>query len=167
MGSIPTRASFSFFVDRAREPTLRRVLQILTRARTAWGELESYLTEDCGLKGSLHYMYGERYGWALRFRRGSRTVLALYPNRSCLTVQLILGTAHIAAARGMGLPSRVSIVLEAAKQYPEGRWLFIPVKSQEHLSTLSDREGVAVQSNSWMNAFHRVFPEVRGLPEGH
>jgi len=76
-------------------------------------------------------MYGERYGWALRFRRGGRTMLAMYPNRSSLTVQIILGKAQVAAAREMGLPSRVSKVLESARDYPEGRWLFIPVRSQK------------------------------------
>ncbi len=74
-------------------------------------------------------MYGVRYGWALRFRRGGRAFLAMYPNRDFLTVQIILGQAQIAEARAIGLPPNISKVLEAAKEYPEGRWLFIPVKS--------------------------------------
>jgi hypothetical protein len=76
-------------------------------------------------------MYGAKYGWALRFRRGGRIIVAMYPNRGTLTVQIILGKAQVAAARAIGLPSRVLKVLEAAKDYPEGRWLFIPVKSRK------------------------------------
>jgi len=88
-----------------------------------------HVEETYGLKGSLHFMYGQRYGWALRFQRGSRLVLALYPNQSCLTVQIILGPAQVEAATTMGLPSRVLAGLDSAKKYTEGRWLFIPVRS--------------------------------------
>jgi hypothetical protein len=105
------------------------VLGILAGAREAWDDLEGHLAAAHRLKGSLHFMYGARYGWALRFQRGGRTVLAMYPNREALTVQIILGRAQVSAARAMRLPRRVSSVLEAATDYPEGRWLFLPVRS--------------------------------------
>jgi hypothetical protein len=131
MSSIAVRPPFSVFADRMREPSRARLRKALAGACVAWDDLEAYLAETYGLKGALHFMYGERYGWALRFRRGERLVLAMYPNESCLTVQLILGRAQVAAATAMRLPARVSRVLKAAKDYPEGRWLFIPVKSLE------------------------------------
>jgi hypothetical protein len=87
------------------------------------------MAETYGLKGSFHFMYGERYGWGLRFHRGGRFVLAMYPNQGHLTVQIILGRAQVTVATAMALPPRIVRVLEAAKDYPEGRWLFIPVKS--------------------------------------
>jgi len=81
-------------------------------------------------------MYGERYGWALRFRRGGRLVVAMYPSQGRLTVQIVLGRAQVAAASAMQLPASVSRVLEAAKDYPEGRWLFIPVRSRKSAADL-------------------------------
>jgi hypothetical protein len=129
MGSVAVPGSFGSFVDRTREPTIASVRSTLSRACKAWDDFEGHLAETYGLKGSFHFMYGARYGWALRFLRGGRLVLAMYPNQDRLTVQIILGPAQVAAATSMGLPPRVLAVLEAAKNYPEGRWLFIPAKS--------------------------------------
>jgi hypothetical protein len=136
MGNRVLRAAFSFFVDRAQEPSRRSVSQVLGQARPAWDNLEMYLAESYDLEGSLHFMYGEKYGWALRFRRGGRTILTMYPNRGFFTVQIILSKVQVAAARAIGLPSRVLKVLDGAKDYPEGRWLFIPVESRKAVREL-------------------------------
>jgi hypothetical protein len=111
----------------------------LAESRAAWDDLETHVTKTYGLKGLFHFMYGERYGWALCFRRSGRLVLAMYPNQGFLTVHIILGRAQIATATAMRLPSRISKGLEAAKDYPEGKWPFIPVRSRkaaEELKTL-------------------------------
>ncbi len=129
MASVAMRAPFSCFVDKTREPGLASVRKVLAGARAAWDDLDSHLAETYGLNGSFHFMYGERYGWALRFCRSGRLVLAMYPNHGRLTVQIILSRAQVAAATTMSLPLFISKVLRAAKDYPEGRWRFIPVRS--------------------------------------
>jgi len=129
MSDAKTRPPFSGFSDKARKPTRAGILKILARARGAWDDIERHLAETYGLTGQLHWMYGQRFGWALRFQRGGRLVTAMYPNRGRLTVQIILGRAQVAAAGAMGLPAAVAKVLAAAKDYPEGRWLFIPATS--------------------------------------
>lgn len=129
MDSTAEREPFSHFVVRTQMPSDASIRKVLSQACDAWDDLVEHLEQSYGLKGSLHFMYGQRYGWALRFQQGSRLVTALYPNRSCLTVQIILGSAQVETATTMGLPARVMAVLESAKKYPEGRWLFLPVKS--------------------------------------
>ncbi len=129
MSSAATRAAFSGFVDKARRPTAAGIRKILARALAAWDDLVSHMAETYDLSGTLHFMYGESFGWALRFRRGGRFVMAMYPNRGRLTAQVVLGRAQVAAASAMDLAPSVARALAAAKDYPEGRWLFIPVKS--------------------------------------
>jgi hypothetical protein len=139
MDGVAPRVPFGCFVDRTREPGSARVRTALASARTAWDNLEAHLAGVYGLRGSFRFMYGKRYGWALRFEQGGRFVLAMYPNRGHLTVQIILTRAQVAVASAMNLPSAVARVLEAATDYPEGRWLFIPVttrKSALELKTL-------------------------------
>ena len=129
MSNVAVRAPFSCFVDCTREPGRASVRKALAEARAAWDDLEAHLAETYGLKSSFHFMYGERYGWALRFERSGRLVLAMYPNHGHLTVQIILSQAQIAVAKAMTLPQRILRVIEGARNYPEGRWLFIPVWS--------------------------------------
>jgi hypothetical protein len=129
MSSVANRAPHGCFVDRTREPSRASVRKALGVARAAWDDLEEHLTVTYRLKSLFHFMYGERYGWALRFHRSGRLVLAMYPNHGRLTVQIILSQAQIAVATTMTLPSKVIRAIEAARNYPEGRWLFIPVRS--------------------------------------
>ena len=129
MSIASTRAPFSCFVDRTMEPDLASVRKVLADARGAWDELEAHLEETYTLKGKFHFMYGERYGWAFRFDRGGRLAMAMYPNKGYLTVQIILGRAQVEMATAMILSRRIVKVLEAATDYPEGRWLFIPLQT--------------------------------------
>jgi len=125
------REPFSCFVDQEQKPSYGSVRKALGRACAAWDELEGHLAEVYGLKGSFYFMYGARYGWALRFQRGGRFIVAMYPNQGHLTAQVVLGRAQVAEAAAMHLSSDISKVLRAAKDYPEGRWLFVPVRSRE------------------------------------
>ena len=129
MSDAAARPAFSGFTTKAPRPTKVAFRKILTRARAAWDDIQGHLAESWHLTGKLHWMYGERFGWALRFARGGRFVMALYPNRGRFTAQIVLGRAQVEAASAMALPASVAKVLAAAKDYPEGRWLFIPVKT--------------------------------------
>ena len=136
MENSTVRPSHSCFVDRTREPGLASVRKALAGARLAWDDLEAHLAEQYGLKGFFRFMYGERYGWALRFDRSGRLVLAMYPNNGYLKVQIIHGWLQLAEAAKMKLPTHVVKVIEAAKDYPEGKWLFVPVRSVKHARDL-------------------------------
>ena len=125
----PTRPPFSAFTEKARRPTEAAFRKALASALAAWDDLLAHLAESYHLTGTLEWMYGERYGWALRFRKGGRFVTALYPNRGKFVAQVVLGRAQVEAASKAGLPTSVHKVFAAAKDYPEGRWLFVPVKS--------------------------------------
>jgi hypothetical protein len=78
-------------------------------------------------------VYGKNYGWALRFRKGGKALLSLYPTQSCFTVQVILSEAAAQATRDLKLGKRVRQVIERAYPFPEGRWLYIPIKSQKDM----------------------------------
>lgn len=129
MGTVARGAPVSCFTQEAHEPGRRAVRAALAGARTAWDDLEGHVAETHRLTGSFHFMYGEPYGWALRFARSGRLVLAMYPNRGYLTVQIILSRAQVAAGIEVGMPSHAWKALDAARDYPEGRWLFIRVRS--------------------------------------
>ncbi len=132
----PVRVPFSFFVERSVRPGPSDFRKVLGRASAAWDDLETMLRGGFGLKARIHFMYGGRYGWALRFERHGRLVAAMYANRGRLNVQMILNRAQVNAALAMGLPAHVAGALKAAKDYPEGRWLFIPVRSRREARDL-------------------------------
>ena len=129
MSSAPTRPPFGAFTEKAKRPTPAGMRTTLASALAAWDDLLAHLAEVYHLTGKLEWMYGERYGWALRFRKGGRFVTALYPNRGKFVAQVVLGSAQVEAATRARLPASVHKVFAAAKDYPEGRWLFVPVRT--------------------------------------
>lgn len=77
--------------------------------------------------------YGKNYGWALRFRKGGKALLSLYPGKEDFTIQTILGEAQVEEVMGLALGQNVRKAIEDAHPYPEGRWLFIKVASKHDL----------------------------------
>ena len=80
---------------------------------------------------NFKFLYGKTYGWALRFRIKGQVLTSLYPTQGGFTAQVNLSPEAVEQAQGMGLGRNVQQAIERANPYPEGRWLFIPVESEE------------------------------------
>ena len=64
----------------------------------------------------------------MRFRKSGKAFLSLYPGVGGLTVQIILTEEQVERARALRLPRKVREIVEVAHPFPEGRWLFVPVR---------------------------------------
>ena len=124
-------ASLSAFADKACPPTDDAVAAALGPAAEAWARLVSHLGGARGVKASLHFMYGKKYGWAMRFQRAGRAVAALYPNVGRVTLQVIISAEQAAALRALHPAGDVLAALDSAREYPEGAWVYLPVRSVE------------------------------------
>ncbi len=144
--------SHSAFADKRREPSATEILDVLGPAADAWGAFGQHVREAYPVKEDLKFMYGEKYGWALRFRRGDRLLTALYPASGAFVVQVILGGPALEQVERSDLGMNARHALEAAHPYAEGKWLFVRVESQtdaenaRHLvalkhATLASRKG--------------------------
>jgi len=140
------RAELSAFVDKAHPPTDETIAATLATAAAAWTRLQTHLLSARGVQGSLHYMYGRKYGWAMRFQRTGRTVAVLYPNARRVTLQVVLTGEQAAAARAAALPIDVLEALDAAREYPEGFWVYLPVRRDGR------RGGSAARREAGLNA---------------
>jgi hypothetical protein len=125
--------AFGIFTDKKNQPTIAEFYRMLDGKLTIWEELIKFIREKYPAQEDIKFMYGQKYGWALRFRIKERLLVALYPLKNDFTVQIILNTGAIQQAQKMKLGKNVRQTIEHAKPYPEGRWLFIPVKSKKDI----------------------------------
>jgi hypothetical protein len=109
---------------------MKQILTALGDKWSAWEEFVAFVRAKCPSQEEFKF-YGKNYGWALRFRKGGKALLSLYPTQSCFTVQVILSEEAAQATRDLKLGKRVRQVIERAYPFPEGRWLYIPIKSQK------------------------------------
>ncbi len=76
-------------------------------------------------------MYGKRYGWAVRFRLTGKLLTSLYPNLNHFVAQIILNTNQLLEVKNAKLHENSQRAIEEANLYPEGKWLFIFVKTAD------------------------------------
>ena len=124
--------SIGVFVDKAHPPTMDQVLQVVGPRRSAWEELARFIRERFTPQQEFRF-YGKNYGWAMRFRKSGKALVSLYPVENGFTIQIILGAAETEKARSLRLGKRVERIIDEVHAYPEGRWLFIPVKSAKDI----------------------------------
>ncbi|MGZ4853145.1 MAG: DUF3788 family protein [Halobacteriota archaeon] len=92
--------------------------------------LTRFIEENYRVKRDFAF-YGKNYGWALRFRSGGRALAAFYPGAGSFTVQIIIGPAQLEDALRLHLGAEVRNILRNARAFTEGRWLLIPVESEQ------------------------------------
>jgi hypothetical protein len=97
-----------------------------------WDSLERFVAENYRTKRDFAF-YGKNYGWAVRFRKGGKALLSMYPGEGSFTVQIVLGGTPASKASSLRLGKNAKNVLESAHQFPEGRWLFIRVSSKKDI----------------------------------
>ncbi|HVO62850.1 MAG TPA: DUF3788 family protein, partial [Terriglobales bacterium] len=99
----------------------------------AWKDFVMWIRETYPVQEEFKFMYGKKYGWALRFRIKGKLLISLYPTQRGFTAQVILNQAALRQVRRIPLSETVQQVLAKARPYPEGKWLFIPVASETEL----------------------------------
>ena len=120
--------SIGVFTDKQHLPTGRQMTAVLGRAARDWNEFVQFVEKSFGVSGEWKY-YGKNYGWALRFRKGGKALVSIYPGEQSYTTQMILIKSVVSTARKMRLGKTVRAAIEKARPYPEGRWVFLRVDS--------------------------------------
>ncbi len=122
--------SVGAFVDKTHQPLPEELTQALSNASILWQDLAGFLEEGCGCDGDFRF-YGRNYGWALRFRKWGWALCSMYPCNGFFTAQVVLSPRLVIEAAELPLSEKTRAALESTKEYPEGRWLYLPVSSRD------------------------------------
>ena len=125
--------SYGAFTDKKHQPTEAEIQAAIGSQLSAWQELIRFIRENYPADEDFKFLYGKQYGWALRFRIRGQLLTSLYPADEGFTVQINLSPAAVEQTQGMKLGENVQGAIARATPYPEGRWLFIPVRSADEV----------------------------------
>ena len=128
--------SIGAFTDKKQRPTEAEIRSMMGAGLPDWDELVQYVREQYAPDEELRFMYGKKYGWALRFQMRAKLLTSFYPTEGGLTVQINLGPEAVDRALQMDLGENVLSVINRATAYSEGRWLFIPVKTPQDIQDI-------------------------------
>ncbi len=121
------------FADSTRRPTARDLARELGRSWAAWQVLVGWLSERYAPLSEEWRFAGAQWGWSLRAKRKTRTIIYLLPCRKHFRVTLILGDKAVKQALRSELPEPVVTELRLAKRYPEGRVIRFEVRFKKQL----------------------------------
>ncbi len=124
--------SKGIFTDRNHRPSMAEILATLGPVRKRWEELDHYMPENYQVEGELVFG-GVNYGWTQRYRRSGKTLLQLFPGRNALIANVVVGRSLLKKAEALKLGANARHVLESAKRYYEGCWLYIQVSSRQDI----------------------------------
>jgi hypothetical protein len=127
-----TEMAIGTLVDKEHQPTMQEILASIGAKRKFWERPAPFIAENHRIKGDFAFC-GKNYGWALRFRKGGKAPISMYPGKGAFTVQIVLGPALVGEASNLQLGKNVRNVLESAREFPEGRWLFIRIESEQDI----------------------------------
>jgi hypothetical protein len=118
--------------DERIEPSAAALDQLVGERSDLWHQLVRRI-EEFGGRGQWAWG-GPKYGWELKIKRGSRPFATLTPKQGGFVALVILGRAEVAAVDPTALGERMRGTFEAARQLPDGRWLFHPIQSERDVA---------------------------------
>lgn len=106
-------------------PSATQLRRTLGRAYVSWTALTGYVRD--------HYRVTEDWsreddGWTLRLRKGGKSLLTLATNDRWFDAQFVVPPARVEEALALDLREGTRSLIRAARPYPDGRWIRIPVR---------------------------------------
>ena len=134
------------FIGRSEKPTAADLDNALGAARPIWDGLITDLAAQHEVTIQEWSSYSPKHGWALRLKRGKRTILWLGPAMGCFTVAIILGGRAMVAARQSKLSAAALRALDEAPKYPEGTGVRLVIKGPKDIPTVKKLATVKLEN---------------------
>lgn len=134
------------FAGKAARPSGSDLQTALGRAKPVWDRLVADLASEYGVAIQEWKSYSPRTGWALRLKKGKRTIVWLAPQAGAFQVLFIFGEKALSAARQSGIPARVLRMLDDAPRYPEGTGLRLRIKTEKDIPVVKKLAAVKLQN---------------------
>ena len=120
-----------YFTDYSHQPSQEEIRLALGSSYPLWERLIRFINTNYQIVGEFSSWGPAKSGWGLRYRRKGRALVALYPQKERIMAQVVLGKAQAETALSLSLGEKVSKLLQEAPQLRDGRWLSIPVLTEE------------------------------------
>ncbi len=144
--SMETSLVPNAFIGRPEVPTDLDLDNALGPAKPLWDVLLADLATQHDVAVQEWRCYSPKTGWALRLKRGKRTIVWLAPCPGCFRVSFILGDKALLAARQSRLSAAALSALDHAQRYPEGTGVQFLIKGKRDLPAIMKLAAVKLQN---------------------
>jgi len=133
------------FIGRKTQPSAKNLAATLGDSLNAWYELTAWLAGK-GISTKEWHSISLKYGWAIRPKLKSRTILYMGPCAGCFRVSLVLGDRAVTAAYSSDLPKAILKEIAGARRYAEGTGIRLLVKTTDDLAPIQTLVDIKLQN---------------------
>jgi hypothetical protein len=129
--------SYERMLDKECKPTGDEMLKWVGKRAVLWSDLTEYLASRYEHVPELDFG-GKKYGWSLRYRKNSKTLLTLFPECGGFTALVVLGKKEVVKAEAMfeKLSKRIQKLFQETNQLHDGRWLWIRPSTKKDVESI-------------------------------
>ena len=124
--------SIGYFLDKEHQPTEKEIETVLGSSHRLWRTLIDFIAENYQIPPEINFG-GKNYGWNLWYRKSGKSLVSLYPQKESFVAQIVLGRDQTEEALSMKFCKSVGKLVQETPRLHDGKWLFIPVKSETEL----------------------------------
>ena len=117
------------------EPSEKQMLKRIGKKGSLWKILRMYLAEQYSHEPVMSIGKKE-YDWTIRYRKSGKTLVTLMPEKDGFCVLVVLGKKEIEKVKTMKLNPFIKNIFLTAKQYHDGRWLWIRPGNQRDIASI-------------------------------
>ena len=125
----------SYFLDKDKQPSVRAINKVLGKSKELWKDLKNFIERSYEVEGEYQY-YGKKSGWVIRYKKSGRALLTFTPQESSFEAMVVLGKLEVEQANQEKFGPNITKVYKNAKQYHDGKWLFITVKGKKDVEDI-------------------------------
>lgn len=121
--------SWGAFTDRINKPEMPEALETMKDCRSSFERLTAFIENNFDVRGEFKF-YGRNYGWAFRYMKSGKALVAVYPGKGEFTAQVILDHDQTVDALHSDVSDTVKALIADTPEIHEGRWIFIRVDNE-------------------------------------
>jgi hypothetical protein len=120
---------FERLLDEDTAPSISAIKKAIGQKNVpAWNDLREYLTRAYEIEPELLF-YGKKYGWTYKYRKSSKTLCSLFPEKDAFTVLITLGRKELEKLDPdlPKLSKKMQDLISSTNLLHDGKWLWIRV----------------------------------------
>lgn len=113
-----------------------------------FNKLITHLNNNYNFQPEIYYG-GKNYGVLIRYRRSSKTLVSIFPEKDGISIVLVYGKNEIKIfkERRKEFSGYLCKIFNTTKQYHDGRWLLIPMEDEKYLNEVIEMIAIKKKPN--------------------
>ncbi len=129
--------AYERLLNKAVRPSDADILTTIGEKADLWKQIHGFIENNYDFERQLAF-FSKNYGWTVRYRKGSKTLVSCFPETGAFSALLVLGGKEAEKVEEIReqLNDNFLSVFDQNEQLRDGRWLWIRIRTDTELDSL-------------------------------